>query len=326
MTFKFKDVYLLDSFLVAGSLEGSGPLRKYLDYVKDFDEDCFENCEITSLHTAIDLLLEKLDMRIDDIDLAISGELSNQLATTNYTFRSLLIGVIGIYAACSTITLGLGLAGLLLKNDDINKILVCTSSNNQSAERQFRNPNEYGGEKENTQTFTSTIAAAAILSNDKGKIKITDFTLGKIIDVGFTDPMDFGRAMAPAAIETLLTHFKNTQTTPFDYDLILTGDLSTYGYEIVKSELEKEYGALSNYNDCGLMLYDTKNQDVFAGGSGPGTSAGVLFSYVKEKMYNKELKKVILCATGALMNPTMINQKNSIPCIAHLIVLERTDL
>ena len=323
MTFRFKDVYLLDSFLVAGSLEGSGPLRKYLDYVKDFDEDCFENSEISSLQASIDLLLEKLNMKIDDIDLAISGELSNQLATTSYAFRSLLISIIGIYAACSTITLGLGLAGLLLGNENINKILVCTSSNNQSAERQFRNPNEYGGEKENTQTFTSTIAASAILTNEKSNIQITEFTLGKIIDVGFTDPSDFGRAMAPAAIETLLTHFKNTNSTPFDYDLILTGDLSTYGSDIVRNELEKEFGSISNYNDCGLILYDTQSQDVFAGGSGPGTSAGVLFSYVKEKMLNKELNKVILCATGALMNPTMINQKNSIPCIAHLIVLTR---
>ena len=134
--------------------------------------------------------------------------------------------------------------------------------------------------------------------------------------------MDFGRAMTPAAIETLLEHFKATNTTPNDYDLILTGDLSKYGYEIVKKELIKEYGHITNYNDCGLLLYDIKKQNVLAGGSGPGTSAAVLLSYVKKKLQNKELKHVILCATGALMNPTMVNQKNSLPCIAHIVELE----
>ena len=322
MTFKFKNIFLLDSIVIAGKLEGNGPLNKYFDYISDFKEDSFENSEIAMLTQSIDMLFEKMNLKVENIDIAIGGELSNQLTTTSYTLRKLPISLIGIYAACSTITLGIGVAGLVLANESVKNALVFTSSNNQSAERQFRNPVEYGGEKEETQTFTSTIAASTIISKEKSNISISAFTLGKVIDIGFTDPMDFGRAMAPAAIETLFEHFKNQNKTPQDYDLILTGDLSKYGYQIVKKALLDKYNYSKNYNDCGLMLYDIENQNVFAGGSGPGTSAAVLLSYIKKEMLAKKLKKVLICATGALMNPTMINQKNSIPCIAHAIELE----
>lgn len=322
MNFKIENVYLNDSIVLSGEKEKQGPIGKYIDYHSQFKNSSFENSEIAMLYQAIDMLLEKQNLKDSDIDLAIGGELSNQLTTTSYTFRKINTSLIGIYSACSTISLAIGLSALLLMNNQVNRVLAFTSSNNQSAERQFRNPIEYGGEKEITQTFTSTIAASAILSNEVSNIRIKSFTVGKVIDIGFSDAMDFGRAMAPAAIETLLEHFKSTNTTPNDYDLILTGDLSKYGYEIVKKELMKEYGPITNYNDCGLLLYDIKKQNVLAGGSGPGTSAAVLLSYVKKKLQNKELKHVILCATGALMNPTMVNQKNSLPCIAHIVELE----
>lgn len=322
MTFTFQNIYLESSCVVAGELEGKGPLRKYFDSIDECKDSSFENSEIDILFKAIDMLLEKNNLKIENIDLAIGGELSNQLTTSSYTMRGFTIPFIGIYAACSTITLGLGTAALLLNNESIQNILVFTSSHNQSAERQFRNPVEYGGNKEDTQTFTSTVGASALLSKNKGKLKISSFTLGKVIDVGFTDACDFGRAMAPAALETLFSHFRSSKTAPKDYDLILTGDLSTYGYEVVLKALEEEYGKISNYEDCGLLLYDIENQDVLAGGSGPGTSAAVLLSYIKKKMLDGYYKKVLLCATGALMNPTMINQKNSLPCIAHAICLE----
>lgn len=322
MTIKPKNAYLLDSMVLSGKLEGNGPIKDYIDYISDFKDSSFENSEIGMLSQAIDMLLEKCQLKDSDIDLTIGGELSNQLTTTSYTMRKHLIPLIGIYSACSTISLGIGLASMLVGEYDINKILVFTSSNNQSAERQFRNPVEYGGAKEGTQTFTSTIAAPCIICSDKTGIKIEAVTIGKVIDVGFEDALDFGRAMAPAAIETLLEHFKQTNHTPKDYDLILTGDLSSFGYEIVSTALEEEYGKIDNYKDCGLLLYDVKNQHVFAGGSGPGTSAGVLLSYVKKQMERKVIRNVLLCATGVLMNPTMINQKNSLPCIAHCIELK----
>lgn len=323
MTFKFNNVYLNNTSVVAGVLEGEGPLKKYFDLINECKSSCFENSEILLLRRAIDILFEKENIEAKDITIAIGGELSNQLATTSYTFRCLPISLIGIYSACSTIALGLGLGGLLLTKNEINKILVFTSSYNQTAERQFRNPTEYGGTKEETQTFTSTIGATALLSRNTSKIKLTEFTIGKVIDIGFTNACDFGRAMAPAALECLFNHFKNTRTTPYDYDLILTGDLSKYGYEIVLKALEDEYGSIYNYDDCGLLLYNIKKQRVLAGGSGPGTSAAVLLGYIKEKIESGYYRKVLLCATGALMNPTMINQKNSIPSIAHIVCLER---
>ncbi|MDE6584650.1 MAG: hypothetical protein K2K15_04525 [Anaeroplasmataceae bacterium] len=322
MTFHFKDLFLQASCVVAGSLEGKGPLKDYFDSVDDCKDCCFENSEIDLLFRAIDILLEKEHLKPTDISIAVGGELSNQLTTTSYTFRTLPIGLIGVYGACSTIALALGTACLLLQNPEIKNALVFTSSHNQSAERQFRNPVEYGGNKEDTQTFTSTIGASALISREAGKIKVSSFTLGKVIDVGFSDALDFGRAMAPAALETLFSHFRETNTKPDDYDLILTGDLSTYGYEIVSKALEEEYGHVHNYEDCGLILYDVSNQNVLAGGSGPGTSAAVLLSYVKKRMLAGYYRKVLLCATGALMNPTMVNQKNSLPCIAHIIGLE----
>lgn len=322
MTFELKNIYLESSVVVAGKLEGEGPLKNYFDSIDECEDSCFENSEIDILKKAIDMLLEKENLSCEDISLAIGGELSNQLTTSSYTFRTLPISLIGIYSACSTISLGLGIAGLLLENKTIKNILVYTSSHNQSAERQFRNPVEYGGNKEETQTFTSTIGASALLSHKKGKIKLTSFTLGKVIDVGFTDACDFGRAMAPAALETLFSHFKATNTVPKDYDLILTGDLSTYGFELVLKALEEEYGTIDNYEDCGLILYNKKKQNVLAGGSGPGTSAAVFLSYIKKRMLEGYYQKVLLCATGALMNPTMVNQKNSLPCIAHAVVME----
>ncbi|MDE6660741.1 MAG: hypothetical protein K2J93_02815 [Anaeroplasmataceae bacterium] len=322
MTFKLKDVYLTSSIVVAGELEGKGPLKKYFDSIDECKDCCFENSEIDMLSKAIDMLLEKENLKAEDISLAVGGELSNQLTTSSYTFRKLPISLIGVYSACSTISLSLGVAGLLLNDEEIQNVLVYTSSHNQSAERQFRNPVEYGGNKEETQTFTSTIGASALLTHQKGKLKLTDFTLGKVIDVGFTDACDFGRAMAPAALETLFAHFKATNTTPKDYDLILTGDLSTYGFEVVSKALKEEYGEVNNYNDCGLILYNTNSQNVLAGGSGPGTSAAVFLSFIKKIMLEGYYKKVLLCATGALMNPTMINQKNSLPCIAHAICME----
>ncbi len=322
MNFKFDNVYLLDSFVIGGDVERKGQIASYIDYFNVYKEKNFENNEMESLYSCIDHLFERNNININDIDLAISGELSNQLAISHYTYRKLLIPFIGVYSACSTICLEIGLSSLLLQNDNINKILISTSSNTECAERQFRNPNEYGGEKLLSQTYTSTISCAAILTNEKSKIKITSFTLGKIIDIGFTDVNDFGRAMTPCAIETLLTHFKLTNTEPKDYDLILTGDLSKYGYELVKKSMIDHFVYIDNYNDCGLLLYDVNSQNVFAGGSGPGTSAGVLFSYVKKQMLKGELKKVLLCATGALISPTMIAEGESIPCIAHCIVME----
>lgn len=322
MNFKFNDVYINDTSVVVGGLEGKGPLGSYFDSIDECKDSSFENSEIDILKKSIDILLERNELDSKDINLIIGGELSNQLTTSSYSLRSFLISYIGIYSACSTIVLALGISAICLQNEDVKKVIAFTSSHNQSAERQFRNPVEYGGNKEETQTFTSTVGASCLMSNNYNLVKVTNFTIGKVIDIGFDDPTDFGRAMAPAAIETLLFHFKVNNINPDYYDLIITGDLSYFGSKLVKQALEEEYGILTNYNDAGLMLYDREEQDVFAGGSGPGTVAAVTLGYIYKCMLNGKYKKVLICGTGALMNPTMMNQKNSLPCIAHTISLE----
>ena len=189
-----------------------------------------------------------------------------------------------------------------------------------AAEKQFRNPVEYGAPKQDSCTFTSTGAAACLLSSEESKIKVDCATLGRIVNYEQNDVNDMGRVMAPAVYETLKAHFEDTGRTPEDYDLILTGDLGKYGKEIVKEFSNYD---LKNYNDCGVMLYDTDRQkEVHAGGSGPVCSALVNFGFIYSKLKEKKYKRVLLIATGALFSPTTIHQKEDIYSIAHAISLE----
>ena len=314
-TINIDNVYIKQRYVITSKLESEGPIGKYFDDVFIPNEDCFESSELKMLQKCLS------KMSISNIDLIIAGDLSNQIAISNYTAKMIDKPMLGIYSACATINEAIILGSLLINNNQFDNILCYTSSYNQTAERQFRSPIEYGGEKNVTQTFTSTVAAGCILSNKKSKVRITNVTIGKVFDIDFKNPLDFGRCMAPAAIETLFSHFDNTKTTPNDYDLILTGDLSFYGYPIVKKELENKYGKIDNYQDTGMMIFDRDKQNVLAGGSGPGTIAATLLAYVYKKIEKGELNKVLVCATGALMNPIMSNQKREIPSIAHIVEL-----
>ena len=324
MRFKIDNAYLKDSMVLGAKLEGEGPISKYIDYIGEFKDSSFENSEIDMLTQSIDMLKERLDLKDSDIDLAIGGELSNQLTTTSYTLRKSLISLIGIYSACSTISLGLGLAGLLLNRDDINNILVFTSSHNQSAERQFRNPVEYGAPKKKTATFTATGSASLILTHEKTDIKVESSTIGKVIDLGQKDVNHMGAVMAPAAADTIYRHLRDLKREPDYYDLILTGDLGLYGKSILQNYINKRYNIVlgKNYNDCGTMLYNLDTQPVFAGGSGPVCSALVIFSYILKQMKSGKLKRVLIVPTGAIFSPTWTFQKETIPAIAHAVSLE----
>ena len=193
-----------------------------------------------------------------------------------------------------------------------------------SSEKQFRNPTEYGAPKPDSATFTATGGASIFLSNKKSNVRVESTTLGRIIDYEQNDPNDMGRVMAPAAIDTLKRHLDDLNRKVDYYDLILTGDLGRYGKDIMKDYMGVEYDVdLINYNDCGVMLYDLDNQkEVKAGGSGPVCSALVSFSYIYEKLKKKELKRVLIIATGALFSPTLLYQKQNINSIAHAISLE----
>ncbi len=328
MTNTYKNVYVSESATIAGIYEANGPLKKYFDkiYTKDlyFGEKSWEKAEIKLLKDAIELLLEKSSKKDENIDLIIAGDLQNQIAASNYAIRNFKIPFLGIYNACAISSEGIIIASTFLENRSAKNCIVATSSHNSSAEKQFRNPTEYGTPKPQTSTFTTTGGAAILLTTAKTNIKITSSTIGKIVDKGIKDVNHMGAIMAPAAADTIYRHLKNLNQKPEYYDLIVTGDLGEYGKKILINYLKKVYNLdiSKNYNDCGTMIYNTKKQAVLAGGSGPACSALTAFSYLLSKMKSGEIKRLLYVPTGAIFSPTMFFQKESIPAIAHAVSLE----
>lgn len=328
MTFNYKNVYIKDTATICGPYEKDGPLKKYFDKSYNdlyFGEKSFEKAEIKLVKDALVMLMKKTGLKKEDIELTIGGDLLNQIAASTYGTYSVGDAFIGIYGACSTSVLGMIVGSNFIDDKRVKNACVVVSSHNMSSEKQFRNPTEYGAPKPSSATFTATGAAACLLIDKKSSVKVDCATLGKIVDYGQNDPNDMGRVMAPAVIETLLAHFKDTGRSVDDYDLILTGDLGIYGKNILMEYMQKyhDIDLSKKYNDCGVMLYDLeKQEEVNAGGSGPVCSALVNYSYVFEQLKKKKLKRVLLIATGALFSPTMVYQKENIYSIAHAISLE----
>lgn len=324
----FDNVYLKETAIVGGKFEKEGPMQEYFDKLYD-DNYCevssWEAAEIRLLEDAYEALINKSKIIKDDIELYIGGDLNNQIAVTNYFMRENDHPFLGIYAACSTCCEGL-IIGSCYVDSSFNNVICSTSSHNATSERQFRYPTEYGGQKPESTTFTSTVAGMGLLSKESSNIKVTKATIGVVVDAGIKDPQDMGRAMAPAASITLKNHLNDFNLSVDDYDLILTGDLSYYGSIVFKEVLNKyNINIKENYNDCGLLLYDRFNQSVYAGGSGCGCVAAVSYGYVKRLLDENKINNVLIIGTGALLNPIMIAQGDSIPCIAHAVVLERVN-
>ena len=330
MTTKFNSVYVNSASTVASVYEKDGPLADYFDLVYDKDLyygcDTFERAEEKLLHDSIKRLLDKSKSKDSDIDFVISGDLENQIAASDYAMRNFKIPFLGIFSACATFGEGLLIGANFIEGKCAKNIIVSTSSHNMVAEKQFRNPTEYGAPKKKTTTWTSTGAASMLLTNKKSKVKITSATAGMVQDKKITDVNNMGAVMAIAAADTLERHFKDLKIKPNYYDLILTGDLGCYGKEILIDYMKTMDIDLSkNYDDCGLLLYDIKKQNVFAGASGPASSALVLCSYILKEMENGKYRRVLIVPTGAIFNPTRVFQKDSIPSIAHAISLEVCD-
>lgn len=326
MNFKYNNVYINDTATITGPYESNGPLSKYFDKSYNdlyFGTKSWELAEAKLIEESVDILLTKIGKTKFDIDVHISGDLLNQITATNYSAISLGIPLIGIYGACSTSVLGLIIAANMLEVKQIKNAITTTSSHNNAAEKQFRYPVEYGGPKRKTTTFTSTGGVSAYLSNDKKGIKVESATIGTVVDLGVKDVYHMGAVMAPAAAKTIYNHLISNKREIGYYDLVLTGDLGIYGKEILKDYMQTEYNInLNNYDDCGTILYDVKRQPVYAGASGPACAPLVTYSYIFEKMRKGEINRVLLVATGALMSTTMVNEKNTIPAIAHAISLE----
>ena len=324
MTFKFKNVYLNATSTVTGPYEKKGPLNKYFD--KSFDdlyanEKTFELAETKMLKDSIDILLNKANEKSADVFL--SGDLLNQLVPSNLSALHLKMPYLGLYNACATSMEGLILGSTLIDSSKVKSAICEVSSNNCTAEKQFRYPNEYGASTPKVTTFTATGAASCYISKTPSEIKIESGTIGTVVDLGITDVYNMGAVMAPAAAQTLNEHLKSLKRDINYYDLIVTGDLGIFGKQILKDYVKEEYNLdLLKYNDCGIMLYNLNDQPVYAGGSGPVCCPLVSYSLILDRMKRGELNKVLIMSTGALHSPTLVNQKLSIPAICHAISLE----
>lgn len=320
-----ENVYIASSGTVCGPLEYLGPLGSCFDKsLQDYHygEKSFEKAERKMLRDALDICLKREKLKYKDIDLYLGSDLLNQITSVNYLARELPQPFVGLYGACSGFALSMAMAGLLIDAGYVDKIVTMVSSHNATAERQYRYPVEYGVQKKDTTTFTATGAVSALLTNQPQSVRVEAITLGRVIDYSQNDANDMGRAMAPAAFDTLVNHFQDLKRTFHDYDLVVTGDLSMYGHQILKEMLQRHKMDVVRYNDCGCMLYDLSSQPVFQGGSGCACSALVTMGSLYPQLKDKKLKRVLVVSTGALLSPMMSAQKESIPCIAHAISLE----
>lgn len=308
---------------VCGKKEGDGPLGKHFDFVYEdttLGESSWEKAESRLQTDAVNRALQKAGVTSSDIDYIFAGDLLNQCISSTFGLRSLSIPFLGQYGACSTMAQTLAMSAILVETGAARRCVAVTSSHFCSAERQFRFPLEYGGQRTPTAQWTVTGSGAAVVGNTGNSPYISAVTVGRITDLGIKDANNMGAAMAPAAYSTLTDFLKDTETSPRDYDLIVTGDLGEVGSELLKELLQKDGIDISKKHvDCGLLIYDREKQDVHAGGSGCGCAGSVLCSYLLNRLKSGELKNILFMATGALMSPTSSQQGESIPGIAHLI-------
>ena len=313
----FKDVYINNSYSIAGTNETNGNLKNINATINDYlyGEKTFEDAEVKMQKITLNNLITQNKIP----DILVGGELSNQLSTTSTNLKNNGIPFLGIYSACATFVEGLILLATLIDSKKIKNGINITSAHNLASERQFRYPIEYGAPRPDYSTFTSTGSVGVFVSNEQKGIKILNGTIGTVVDYGVKDAYNMGAVMAPAAVETLIKHLKKTKTTINDYDLVLTGDLGKVGTEIFKEMLKKEHNIkINNLLDAGSIIYK-EEQEIYSGGSGPACLPLVLFNKI---VLTKKYKKILIIGTGSLHNQTLVNQKNTIPAIAHAVTLE----
>lgn len=312
---------------VVGKKEGEGPLAASFDFISDddtFGEASWEKAESTMQKQALAAALDKAKQPASNLDFLFAGDLLNQCIGTSFAVRGQDVSFFGLYGACSTMAEGLALAALMLDGGFGEWTAAVTSSHFCSAERQYRTPLEYGGQRTPTAQWTATAAGAVVLARDGEGPYITHVTAGKIVDKGIRDANNMGAAMAPAAYDTLRTHFTDTARQPDYYDLIVTGDLGILGKEIVMDFFQQDGIDLTEvYDDCGVMLFDAKGQDVHCGASGCGCSAAVLTGYLLNGMRSGMWNRILFCGTGALLSPTSTMQGESIPSICHAVAITK---
>ena len=327
---------------VVGKKEGEGPLSDWFDKtVNDttMGGETWEKAESLFQKQAVEIALKKAALSAENLDYIFAGDLLNQCVSSSYGLRDLGIPFMGQYGACSTMAQTICAAAVFLASGAANYCTAVTSSHFCSAERQFRLPLQYGGQRTPTAQWTVTGSGSVVLgayengdftspikavTDDmlKRQIGVQRICTGKIIDMGIKDANNMGAAMAGAAADTIYRYLKDTNTSPKDYDLIITGDLGKVGTELLYELLSRESIDIKpNHRDCGLMIFDLEKQDVHSGGSGCGCSASVLCSYLLKNMLKRKYNNILFAATGALMSPTIVQQGESIPGIAHIVNL-----
>lgn len=326
---------IIGSAGVAGKKEGEGPLGDDFDMVFEdttMGQESFELAESAMLHDAIIRALASANVSPKDVDFVMTGDLLDQCTGSCFALKDLEMPFIGMYGACSTMALTLCNSAMLV-SAGANICVAGASSHFASSERQFRYPLEYGGQRPPTAQWTVTGAGCAVVQNQRNidseklqnAVKISAVHIGIITDLGIKDANNMGAAMAPSAARTIADFLHETQTKPEDYDLILTGDLGLTGSKLLFELLQEdsEIDIETQHKDCGTMIFDLAEQDVNSGGSGCGCSASVVCSHIMKNIKNGTLKKVLFVATGALMSPTSTKQGQSIPGIAHAVLLEK---
>lgn len=311
---------------VGGKKEGEGPLKAGFDLISEdsyFGEKTWERAESSMIRQCFSAACDKAKVSPSCLDYILSGDLLNQCVSSAFAVKDSGVPYFGLYGACSTMAEGLSLGAMLIDGGYANQVCAATGSHFCSAERQYRFPLEYGGQRTPTSQWTVTGAGSVILTNGDEGVAVTHVTSGAIVDAGIKDANNMGAAMAPAAYETLKAHFADTGRGPDYYDAIFTGDLGKLGRDTVQA-LFRENGVYLGpcYMDCGVLIYDLAAQDVHAGGSGCGCFASVLGAHILPAMEKGIWHRVLVAATGALMSPTSFQQGDSIPGICHAVALE----
>lgn len=320
-------VFINETATIAGPKEGKGPLRKYFHSILDDDllgEKSHEHAEI-KMHTyAIRQLLNKSNLTAQDVDCCFAGDLLDEIISASFTMREIDVPFFGIYNACSTMAEGLILGSSMISTGLMQRVICSVSSHFATAERQYRNPLELGSQRTPLSQWTVTGSSATLLEREnKSGIAITCGTIGKVVDFGVTDTNNMGAAMAPAALDTLLTHLGDTGRDHTYYDLIATGDLGHAGSRLLqKMAFDKGVDISDKYTDCGILIYNREGQKVEQGGSGPCCSGLVFNSYLYKQLQKGIYKKILLIPTGALLSKTSSLQGESIPGIAHAVSIE----
>ena len=328
-TVNFENPPLIRSYAaVVGKKEAEGPLGRYFENICDdpmMGRDSWEEAEGELQYTTVIKALDNGNFRTEDMDYLFAGDLLGQTIATSFGVMELQIPHFGLYGACSTMGESLSLAAMAIDGGFARRAAAVTSSHYASAEKQFRFPLEYANQRPVSATWTVTGGGAFILSKEAKQplAKVAGVTTGKIVDYGIKDSMNMGAVMAPAAAELIAQNLTDFKRKPEDYDRIITGDLGEVGQQILFDLLlKKGMDIRKQHEDCGMLIFDSQTQGTGSGGSGCGCAASVLSAHFLPKLASGELERILFVPTGALLSTVSFNEGQTIPGIAHGVVLE----